>query len=189
MFERFSRNARRVITGGVEIAAEDGTAKAGPEHLLLGLATDEQSLGARVLAEYGVTAAVLRAAATAPPGRAGLTDAEITALRAVGVDAEEVFRLVEEAFGPDAWDGADQPQPPRRRGHFGAPVNQQAKKVIELGLREAVALRHREINSGHLLLALLRHGVTGPMSTVLTEHGVTYDDARRRVLLAQYEAA
>lgn len=188
MFERFSSNARRVITGGVDAAAETGAAKAGPEHLLLGLAADEQGLGARVLAEYGVTSAVLRSAAAAPPGRAGLTDDEISALRSLGIDAEEVFRLVEETFGPNAWDEPDPAQPPRRRGRFGAPVDQQAKKVIEQGLREAIALRHRTIDSGHLLLALLRHGVPGSMSTVLAEHGVTYDDAKRRLSLAQPEA-
>ncbi|MFK3982083.1 Clp protease N-terminal domain-containing protein [Micromonospora sp. NPDC050397] len=188
MFERFTSNARRVITGGVDAAAEAGAGKAGPEHLLLGLADDEQGLGARVLAEYGVTPAVLRAASAARPGRAGLTDDEISALRSLGIDAEEVFRLVEETFGADAWDDPDPARPARRRGWFGGPVDQRAKKVIEQGLREAVALRHRSINSGHLLLALLRQGVPGSMSTVLTEHGVTYDDAKRRLALARPEA-
>jgi hypothetical protein len=92
-----------------------------------------------------------------------------------------VFRRMEEAFGPEALAEPSTPEPPRRRGRLGGPFDPRGKKVVELSLREAVALGHREIGSAHILLALLRHGVSGPMSTVLTEHGVTYDGVRQRV--------
>jgi ATP-dependent Clp protease ATP-binding subunit ClpA len=182
MFERFTKDARRVILASIRAAADCGAAKAGPDHLLLGVAADDQGIGGRVLAGYGVTEAVLKAVVAPAKRRAGLTDDEISALRAVGIDADEVFRRVEEAFGPDTFDEPSMSQPPRRRGRIGGPFDSPAKKVIELSLREAVALGHREISSGHIMLALLRQGLSGPASTVLSDRGVTYDDARRRTL-------
>lgn len=181
MFERLSKGARRAILGGVTAATEGGAAKASPEHLLLALAAEDQDTGARILAHYGVTATDLKAAVARPTRRAGLTDDEISALRSVGIDADEVFRRIEEAFGPEALDEPSTPERPRRRGRLGGPFDPQAKKVVELSLREAIALGHREVGSAHILLALLRHGVSGPMSTVLTDHSVTYDAVRQRV--------
>jgi ATP-dependent Clp protease ATP-binding subunit ClpA len=132
----------------------------------------------------------LKAAAAPATRRAGLTDDEISALRVVGINTDEVFRRIEEAFGPDALEQPSTSQPPRRRGRIGGPFDPQAKKVIELSLREAIAMGHREISTGHILLALLRHGLSGPVSTVLTQHRVSYDDdARERVLAELHKAA
>jgi ATP-dependent Clp protease ATP-binding subunit ClpA len=188
MFERFTKELRQIVLDSVKLAADAGVGKAGPEHLLLTLATAEESLGARVLAAYGVTATQLRGAVANNTRRAGLTDDEVAALRSVGIDAEEVFRRIEEAFGADAFDESSL-SAPRRRGRVGGPFDPQARKVVELSLREAIALRHRQIGSEHVLLALLRQGVSAPMSTVLTEHGVTYDDAKARVLAELRNAA
>lgn len=182
MFEHFTKEARRVVSASVSIAAAWGAAKAGPDHLLLGLAADDQGAGARILAGYGITTAGLQAAIAPPTHRASLTDDEISALRAVGIDADEVFRRIEETFGPDALDEPAMPQSPRRRGRIGGPFDPLAKKVIELSLREAIALGHRQISSAHILLALLRQDVSEPLSTVLADHGVTYHDARQRTL-------
>ena len=188
MFERFSKDARRLIIASIETANQAGAAKVGPEHLLLALAADDQSTGARILAGYGVTAAALQAE-TPSIGRAGLTENEIAALRSVGVDAEEVFRRIEEVFGPEALRAPSPEQRPRRRGRIGGPLDQRAKKALELSLREAIALGHREIGTGHLLLGLLRNGLTEPMSTVLSERGVGYDGVRQQVTTASGKAA
>jgi hypothetical protein len=179
VFERFTKDARRVVVTSLRVAAETGADKAGPAHLLLAVA-DDDGVGSRLLAGYGVTAASLRAAGGSR--RATLTEDEIRALSAFGIDAEEVFRRVEEAFGPDALDEPAGPPPRRRRGLLGAPFDGDGRKVLELSLREAVALHSRAIGSEHILLALLRVGVPDPMSTVLSEHAVTYDDAKRRAL-------
>jgi hypothetical protein len=179
VFERFTKDARRIVLASLRAAAETGADKAGPAHLLLAVA-DNEGLGSRVLAGYGVTAASLRAAGGSR--RATLTEDEIRALSAFGIDAEEVFRRVEEAFGPAALDEPAGPPPRRRRGLLGGPFDGEARKVMELSLREAIALRSRSIGSEHILLAVLRVGVPDPMSTVLTEHAVTYDDAKRRAL-------
>ncbi|GAA3750665.1 Clp protease N-terminal domain-containing protein [Plantactinospora mayteni] len=185
MFERFTENARRTISAAVEIAAETGATRAGPEHLLLGLAADERGTAASVLAGYGLTASALRAATPRPGGRRCLTDEETSALRGVGADADEVFRRIEQEFGSAAL--FDQPEPPvrsRPRDWLAGPLDAGARKVLELCLREAIALRHREISTGHLLLALLRHDLPGPVSTAVRRAGVTYGDARRRVVHA-----
>jgi ATP-dependent Clp protease ATP-binding subunit ClpA len=180
MFERFTKDARRVVTDSITVATGAGADKVAPEHLLLAVAADADGDGARLLAGYGVTEAALAAALTPATGRAGLTEDEITALRAVGIDADEVFRRIEEAFGTDA---LHEPSPvrPRRRGRLGSPFSPPAKKVLELSLREAIAMRHRAIGSGHILLALLRQGLSGPVAEVLTRHGVDHDSARDRL--------
>jgi len=180
MFERFTKDARRVIMASVNTAADEGAAKAGPQHLLYAVAAAENGVGARLLAGYGVTATKLQAAGASNTRRGGLTDDEVAAMRSVGVDADEVFRRIEEAFG--SWAFEEPVAEPRRRGLVGGPFDPQAKKVIELSLREAIALGHKRIGSEHILLALLRNGVAGPMSTVLTEHAVTYEDAKLRAL-------
>jgi ATP-dependent Clp protease ATP-binding subunit ClpA len=190
VFERFTKEARRVVLASVREAAESGVDKTGPEHLLLCLAEGE-GVGARVLAGFGVTPEALRAAAAGRTRTARLTNDEIRALSALGIDAEEVFRRVEEAFGPNAFDEPDTAETPSRRwrGRLGGPFGREAKKVLELSLREAIALRHRYIGSEHLLLAVLRAGVPEPMSTVLTERGVGYDVARQRTLDELRESA
>jgi ATP-dependent Clp protease ATP-binding subunit ClpA len=180
MFERFTKPARQIVLDGTKIATELDADKVGPQHLLLGLASVE-GVGATVLAGYGVTADGLRAAVAGATRRAGLTEEEVAALHSVGIDADEVFRRIEEAFGPAALVEAS-PTPRRRRGRLGGLFEPQAKKVMELSLREAIALGHRHIGSEHILLALLRAGVPGPMGALLADRGVAYDDARRRAL-------
>ena len=182
MFERFTKDAREAVLTSTRLAADHGADKVGPEHLLLALAVDDRGPGNRILAAHGVTASGLAAAVAAPKRRAGLTDEELSALRAVGIDAGEVFRRIEEAFGSEALDEPTPPEPRRRRGRLGGPFGPQAKKVLELSLREAITLRHRHIGSEHLLLALLRQGLPGSLSTLLGEHRVTYDNVRQRVL-------
>lgn len=191
MFERFTKSARRAVVAGVEAAAELGADKAGPEHLLLALAELEEleeEAGALLLTGYGVTAEGLRQAVTGATRRAGLTEEEVAALRSVGIDADEVFRRIEEAFGPDALADAARPTP-RRLSRLGSPFGRDAKKVLELALREAIALGHRHIGHEHILLGVLRTGVRGPVGDVLARHGVTYEDVRQRTIAGSAGAA
>jgi ATP-dependent Clp protease ATP-binding subunit ClpA len=187
MFERLTLNLKQVILDAVKTAATVGADKARPQHLMTALATGD-GVGARVLASYGVTAAMLRASLAGRKRRASLTDDEVTALRAVGIDAEQVFQHLEETFGPEVLD--EPSSPPRRRGRLGGPFDREGRKVLELSLREAIALgQKRRIGTEHLLLALLRHGLPEPMATVLTDHSVSYDDARQRTLAESRKAA
>jgi len=151
MFERFTTPARNAVVGAQGSARRLGDDQIGVEHLLLGLlATDERDgLARSVLESFGVTAEAVERelAARHVPGRLGAAEAD--ALESIGIDLEAIRRRVEEAFGEGALDRA--PRRPRR-GHI--PFTRQAKKVLELSLREARALRHDWIGTEHLLLGL-----------------------------------
>jgi ATP-dependent Clp protease ATP-binding subunit ClpA len=140
---------------------------------VVALAEADDDVAARVLAAYGVTADGLRVAIASRTRRAGLTDAEVTSLRSVGIDADEVFRRIEESFGPDAL------QPTITSTRASRRFTPEAKKVLEKSLREALALRHGYIGTEHILLGVLAEGSAAEL---LAAHGVTYASARERVL-------
>jgi ATP-dependent Clp protease ATP-binding subunit ClpA len=186
MFERFTKPARPVVLDAVKAADRSGQRQVRPEHLLLGVAVAEDELGARVLAGFGLDATALEQALTSRERRARLSDLEIAALRAVGIDADEVFRRIEEAFGDPDWflggdDDARRTEPRLLGRCGGGRFHADAKRVMEQSLRQAVRLKHRSIGTEHLLLGLLAIPQP-PLADVLTAHGVTYQQARRRVL-------
>jgi ATP-dependent Clp protease ATP-binding subunit ClpA len=154
MFERFTPAARHVLVAAQDEARRLGHDWIGTEHLLLGLVGRGE--GARdVLTELGlsldaVREEVVEAIGTGCPG--GAID-ERRALAAIGIDLDAVRRSVEAAFGPGALD----------RGRAGRPCEgtrftPRAKKVLELSLREALALGQDVITGEHVLLGLLREG-------------------------------
>jgi ATP-dependent Clp protease ATP-binding subunit ClpA len=61
------------------------------------------------------------------------------------------------------------------------PFTPRAKKVLELSLREALALKHDYIGTEHLLLGMLAEG-DGVAAQALTRRGVTIDVARQQVI-------
>ena len=61
------------------------------------------------------------------------------------------------------------------------PFTPRAKKVLELGLREALALHHNYIGTEHILLGIEREG-EGVAAQILAAHSADYD-AVRKVLL------
>jgi ATP-dependent Clp protease ATP-binding subunit ClpA len=165
MFERFSSDARATVVGAQEVARRRGAASIDTVHLLLALAAQEgPATGA--LTRVGVTARDLdRLAATAESG--DVLDAD--ALAALGIDLDAVRARTDAAFGPGALDRAGRGG---RRGHV--PFTKDAKKTLELSLREAVHEGSRSIDSGHVLLALLRaDGTTAhrTLTAALTEAG------------------
>jgi hypothetical protein len=64
-------------------------------------------------------------------------------------------------------------------GHI--PFTPRAKKGLEYSLREALALGHKEIDTGHILLGLLREG-TGRGVQVLVERGVDLGVLREQIV-------
>jgi ATP-dependent Clp protease ATP-binding subunit ClpA len=182
MFERFTDRARTVTVDAQAAARRLGHGHIGTEHLLLGLLQGD-GVAARVLAALGVTGAAVEREILAEVGRGplGVTDAE--ALGAIGIDLEEVRRRLEASFGPGAlhW----HPDPRCRRGRLGPgghiPFTPRSKKVLELSLREALALKHKYIGTEHILLGLVREG-DGLAMLVLTRLGAGADAIRSRVL-------
>jgi ATP-dependent Clp protease ATP-binding subunit ClpC len=99
-----------------------------------------------------------------------------SALVTLGVELERVRTEVETMIGR----GHERPA-----GHI--PFTPRAKKVLELSLREALALGHNYIGTEHILLGLLREG-EGVAAQVLTALGVDLDRVRQTVtqLLSGY---
>jgi ATP-dependent Clp protease ATP-binding subunit ClpC len=64
-------------------------------------------------------------------------------------------------------------------GHI--PFTPRSKKVLELSLREAMALGHNYIGTEHVLLGLIREG-EGVGAQVLTQQGLTLEQVRARVI-------
>jgi ATP-dependent Clp protease ATP-binding subunit ClpA len=180
MFERFTTKARNVVVAAQTHARELRHSEIGPQHLLLGLLDDSDSVAARVLHGLGVDEPALRerVAASESP------DAE--ALKSLGIDLDQVRRQAEQAFGPGALD-----RPRRqRRGLFGhrndggghLPFTREAKSSLELSLKEALARKDGYIGTEHLLLGVLGTE-QGSARRVLGEVGVPTDVAVIRQLV------
>jgi ATP-dependent Clp protease ATP-binding subunit ClpA len=184
MFERFTDRARNVAVDAQVAARRLGHGYVGTEHVLLGLLQGD-GIAARVLGGLGITSAAVEREVLAEVGRGPLGQKDAEALGAIGIDLEEVRRRIEASFGPGAlyW------RPGRRRhrarrmplagGHI--PFTPRAKKVLELSLREALALKHNYIGTEHILLGLVREG-EGLAMLVLTRLGAGPQAVRARVL-------
>ncbi len=189
MFERFTDRARKVTVDAQALARRLGHRHIGTEHLLLAL-LEGDGVAAQVLAGLGITPAAVEREVLAEVGRGPLGSRDAEALGAIGIDLDEVRRRIEASFGPGAlqwhpdphWRG-DRPRP---GGHI--PFSPRAKKVLELSLREALALKHKHIGTEHILLGLIREG-EGLAAMVLTGAGLRLEDLRRHVLDAMYRAA
>jgi ATP-dependent Clp protease ATP-binding subunit ClpA len=173
MFERFTKEAQAVVV----LAQDEATAleadRVGPEHLLLGLAA-EQGAAARVLEPLGFGYAALRTELE-QSGQA----LDAAALASIGIDLGEVRRRVEESFGPGALGG-------HRKGR--RPFSADAKKALELSLREAIALSDRHIGSEHILLGVMRDPGE-PVARLLRSHEQTPQAVRAAVMAARTRAA
>jgi ATP-dependent Clp protease ATP-binding subunit ClpA len=181
MFERFTDGARAAVTDAQVVARRLGHGRIGTEHLLLGL-LETGGLAAQVLAGAGVTAAAVEREVLAEVGRGPLGTGDAEALGAIGIDLDEVRRRVEASFGKGAlhWrPGRDCRGERPRLGHI--PFSPRSKKVLELSLREALALKHRYIGTEHILLGLLREG-EGLAMLVLTRLGAGPQLLRARLL-------
>lgn len=153
MFERFHRDARVAVVLAQEEARDLGADRIMPAHLLLGVLTSGRSDAlAGLLATHGVTPQTVRASLTAVG--APLTDDDAAALRALGIDVDQIRDRLTAAFGPDAWNRPDHTV--IRGGHIA--FARSAKKALELALREAFAHKDNWIGSEHLVLGLLRGG-------------------------------
>lgn len=174
MFERFTQQARTTVVGAQEEARNLGHDWIGTEHLLIAVLKQPGEPGAATLARLGVDAEAARAAVRhlTDRGGDGVGEDDAEALRALGIDLEEVRRRAEDAFGPGALDRVPDPPEERRgvrgllpfrrpggrgrrdRGHI--PFMPRAKKALELSLREALALKDPYIGCEHVVLGLLR---------------------------------
>ncbi|WIM94819.1 Clp protease N-terminal domain-containing protein [Actinoplanes oblitus] len=191
MFERFTLDARAVVTGAQEQARELGHSRIGTEHLLLALLATDCGAAA-VLRGAGVDRAAVRDAVvrhvgdrTTESAATAERDAEdAAALKAIGIDLEAVRAAIEENFGAGS---LRLPRPaPKKRGLFGKqyfttsghiPFSARNKKVLELSLREALRLKHKFIAPEHIMLGMIREG-QGLAMLVLAERAVDIERLR-----------
>jgi len=94
-----------------------------------------------------------------------------TALTSMGISLDEMRQAVLDSTGRGA-------EPAPESGHI--PFTPEAKKVLELSLREANQLGHNYIGTEHILLGLIREG--GGAAQLLAAAGVDHDRARRQVI-------
>jgi ATP-dependent Clp protease ATP-binding subunit ClpA len=176
MFERFTTKARDAVIGAQDTARQHGAAAIGSEHLLMALYDQRGNLALTVLEALSVPRDAVEAELERlRPG--GPTPSDAEALATLGIDLDEVRRQVEEAFGPGALDRTRSGQERRwgRKGHL--PFGRDAKKVLALALREALALKHNYIGCEHILLGML-HPETGAAGAFLRSRGVRQDATR-----------
>ncbi|MFE9093720.1 Clp protease N-terminal domain-containing protein [Streptomyces sp. NPDC007264] len=184
MFERFTKDARAVVTGAVEHCRRRGDERVDDAHLLLALLDREGSRAAFALASLGLTGrreAVARDLAEAHR-RGGLSRADADALAGLGIDLTAIVSRMEETHGEGVLAGS-RTDGARRSGR--RPFTRGAKDLLTGSLRTAVAHGDRHIGDEHLLLALTAR--PGIPSEVLADHGVTYA-AVERVLWGGGEA-
>jgi ATP-dependent Clp protease ATP-binding subunit ClpA len=176
VFERFAPAARHAVADARNEAGWAGQDRIGSEHLLLGLLT-EPGEAAEALTAAGLSLEELRARLPrgnhAPPA-----DLDADALASLGIDLDSVRRATDATFGPGALDRA---RPP---GHKRLPMADDAKQSLAGALRQAVQLGHHEINSGHLLIAIIdqpRTGARALLAEAGTDIGALRFDVLRRI--------
>ncbi|MBF6365121.1 Clp protease [Nocardia puris] len=160
MFERFTKSARFAVVGAQEDARALRSPSIGVEHVLLGVLAHAEPDVKALLAEEGLTHAGVTAALRQRRRGEPLGDADAEALRSIGIDLDAVRESLEATFGENALDGPE-PAPPRglfgkRRASGHIPFTRDAKKVLELSLREALARQDKTIGVEHVLLGILR---------------------------------
>jgi ATP-dependent Clp protease ATP-binding subunit ClpA len=176
MFERFTTEARQTVLGAQDEARRLHHGRIGTEHLLLAL-LGQETPSAAVLARHGLTHDAI---AQAVVGYVGTGDLDAEALGALGIDLDSVRSTVEATFGPGALDRS-RSDPREASGHI--PFTPRAKKVLELSLREALAMKSKSIGDGHIALGLLREG-EGLGVKVLADRGVDPAALRRDLTTA-----
>ncbi|MBO0854634.1 MAG: Clp protease [Nocardia sp.] len=164
MFERFAQAARAAIVDAQEEARELRSRSIDVEHVLLGLTMCPDKELRKVLEANGVTAErIRRSLPDRTRARDSLGDEDAEALRSIGIDLDAVRESVQANFGAGAFDAPPVPDGPKSRfrrgggmsfGHI--PFTKDAKKVLELSLREALARGDASIEAGHMLLGILR---------------------------------
>ncbi len=156
MLERFTKPARAAVEQAAIFARQSAARETRPDHLFAALLAADGCLAVRVLADAGAPLDRLRAELDRRRLEYvdGLDADDADALRTIGIDLDEVVRRIDRNLG-----GA---LPGRRRPRFA----RASRKVLELALREAVAMRHNHIGTEHLLLGLVRQGDRMVLDTI-----------------------
>lgn len=178
MFERFTPAARQVVVRSEQEARELDHPVIVSGHLLLAIEAVGSDAAGRALTSMRFRRDAAVSALTRAVGDRmdTLTDDDADALRTIGIEMDEVRRAVESAFGDGALDRRD----PRRAARRRPPFTSDAKKALELALREAIRLGDRHIGPAHLLLGMVRDA-SSSATTLLRMQGIEPRDLRSTV--------
>jgi ATP-dependent Clp protease ATP-binding subunit ClpA len=180
VFERFTTQARSVVTLTQQEARELGRPKIGTQHVLLGILGTSDAAGARALDALGIRERDVREDVQRfDRDRSAYSDQDADALRSVGIDLDEVRRTVEQTFGSGALERGATTGGRSWTGHV--PLTPGSKKALELALREAIHLGHRSIGTEHLLLGLVRDDACSA-ARILAARGADRERVRAAVL-------
>lgn len=145
--KRFHTDARRTVLLARDNARRLGSGQVRTEHLLLALLEVDANPAREALERHGLTYGpaydMVRKMSADPP-----LDAE--ALEAIGIDLEAVRGKLESAFGKGV---LDTPKPGGRGRQL---LGQDARKTLELSLRESLLMHANHISTAHILLGLIR---------------------------------
>jgi len=149
MFERFTKEARQVVTTAVAEARARGDSRIGNEHLLVALAGTQLPFDRSLLGPLDVGAEGMRDQ---------LDRMDSDSLAAVGFDPDLLHPSLRAAGGDDR---------SRARRHLA--FTHGAKGVLERSLREAVRRGDRHIGAEHMLLSLLAVPPEDPAARVFAQ--------------------
>ncbi|WP_437584563.1 Clp protease N-terminal domain-containing protein [Paramicrobacterium sp. CJ85] len=157
MFEKFTHTARAAVMDAQEQALRCDAKMIDTSHLLLAVieAADDS---AALLREYLPDDEALNALYSA-----ATSELDPAALTSLGIDLTAVSKKADTVFGPGALSASH-----KKRRHM--PFAHEAKRCLELALREAVKRSDREISTRHILLGILREECAG--RTALSHQGV-----------------
>ena len=147
MFERFARDARDAVVSAQEAALQAGSRSIDTRHVLLCLVEIKGPAGSG-LESVGVDVSALARRLRNEIAQGGL---DAGALASVGIDLDAVRARADAVFGEGSLDRVGKG---RRLGHI--PFSPDAKKALELALREAIRLHTNRIDGAMLLLGMLR---------------------------------
>jgi ATP-dependent Clp protease ATP-binding subunit ClpA len=183
MFERFSKSARSVVEEAQAQALRMNQKQVRAELLLLALSRVDTGVAAHVLSDNGLTPQRIEEAISATialdSGAEPLTRADAEALKAIGIDLDEVLRKLEVTMG-----GLSFGSPAgRRRGFLGKhlPFSSDAKGAIVASLSEAKQRGDSYIGPEHLLLGVLTQERSVAVES-LSLFDTTAEDLRTQVL-------
>jgi ATP-dependent Clp protease ATP-binding subunit ClpA len=175
MFERFTREAREVVETAQSVARTTGSSAIDSRHLLVALIERDAGASADLRAvgmRPEMLARSLRSALSA-----GL---DAAALASVGIDLDAVRERADAVFGEGALDRGSRSS---AKGHIRFAPD--AKKALELSLREAIRLRLNRIDGRMLLLGLLRD--SGSRAETALRHALAHTGSSVEALRAVVE--
>jgi len=157
MFEQFTAEARQAVHLARSEARVLEGSTIGCEHLLVGLAHGRTGPAADALKAAGLSPARLRAMA---PSQQAAEPLDADSLALLGIDLDQVRRAAEASFGPGA---LDQPSRRPRRARLRARMTPEARKAIELALRNAQRTHAGAVSAGHILIGMLDQDDNGAL--------------------------